>query len=267
MNAIYRAVGISKQNFHQRRLRWQVQRSRERPIVEMMHEVRSRHPQMCQRHMWRMLALEGVMGRDRFFELYRDNGFKLEQKPNYARTTDSRGVIRFPNLIATMELTGVNQVWVSDITYYREGNRFYYLTFIMDLYSRKIVGHSTSQSLTTEATTLPALKKALRGLSMQQTRDLIIHSDGGGQYYSRNFVELTNRWGMQNSMCKDVYENPHAERINRTIKNGYLRQYAPETYPKLKRMLSHAVRLYNTEKPHDSLSGLAPAQFEVINSN
>ena len=67
----------------------------------------------------------------------------------------------FENLIKGMELKGINQVWVSDITYYRIGERFYYLTFILDLYSRYIVGHAVSESLFTEQTTIPALNMAL----------------------------------------------------------------------------------------------------------
>ncbi|MBK8811967.1 MAG: DDE-type integrase/transposase/recombinase [Acidobacteria bacterium] len=91
--------------------------------------------------------------------------FKIERKRAYHRTTDSRGVTRFDNLIAGFELTGVNQVWVSDIAYYRIGERFYYLTFIMDLFSRRIVGWRSRDNLMTEHTTLPAIRMAIRSLA------------------------------------------------------------------------------------------------------
>src|SRR5690606_19883784 len=113
-------------------------------------------------------------------------------------------------LVTGRELTGVNQVWVSDITYYEMNCKFYYLTFIMDQYSRRIIGYSASHTLRTEDTTVAALKMALGRLKGDQGVRPIIHSDGGGQYYSKEFLSLTNGC-LRNSMCKNVYGNPHAE--------------------------------------------------------
>ena len=112
------------------------------------------------------------MGRDKFEQFW----FKLVVKRSYHRTTDWLGVTRFENLITSMELTGVNQVWVSDITYYRIGERFYYITFILDLYSRFIVGYAASNSLLTSQTTIPSLKMALK--LRKPDPGLIFHSDG-----------------------------------------------------------------------------------------
>ena len=158
------------------------------------------------------------------------------------------GVTRFENHLLNLELTHVNQVWVSDITYYAISNRFYYLTFIMDLYSRTIVGYAVSENLFTENTTLPALKMALRVRQGCNLKGLIIHSDGGGQYYSKVFLEITK--DMVNSMCESVYENIHAERINGTIKNQYLEGYKPANFEELKKMSAKAVNMYNRYKPH-----------------
>ena len=152
------------------------------------------------------------MGRDRFEAFCFENGFKVSMKPAYHRTTNSYGVRRFDNLLESIELTSVNQVWVSDITYYRIGEKFYYLTFILDLYSRVIVGYSASENLDTLSTTIPALKMAARTRNIP--KGLIIHSDGGGQYYCKEWLKLTSSHKMRNSMCESVYENAHAERIN-----------------------------------------------------
>jgi transposase InsO family protein len=226
-----------------------------------MHEIRHDHPAMGAEPMYRLLSPQGI-GRDRFEAIYRSHGMKLHQKRNYRRTTDSRGVIRFKNLLEGIELTGVNQVYSSDITYYELGGRYYYLTFIMDVYSRRIKGYSVSKTLYTESTTLPALRMALKGLTHEQTAGIIIHSDGGGQYYSKAFTALTRGAGMHNSMCTSVYENAHAERINGTIKNSYLRHYAPWDYASLQRQTKRAVEKYNNERPHQALSGLSPRAFE-----
>ena len=96
-----------------------------------------------------------TIGRDKFEALCFAWGFGVEKSVNYHRTTNSNGVIRFDNLLINKTLTGINQAFVSDITYY-ELDRFYYITFILDAYTRFIVGYSVSDRLTTEKTTLPA---------------------------------------------------------------------------------------------------------------
>jgi transposase InsO family protein len=190
------------------------------------------------------------------------HGFKLYRKRSYHRTTDSRDVTRFDNLLPNQELTGVNQVWVSDITYYRIGEQYYYITLIMDRFSRTIVGYSASKSLHTQVTTLPALTHAIE--SRKPGKRLILHSDGGGQYYSNEFKTLTSSIGLLNSMGKCAYDNPHAERLNGTIKNDYLIHYRPSNLKELTQMLARAVYNYNNYRPHTSLKELSPRDFEKI---
>lgn len=263
MSLIYRAIGTTKQNFHQRLNRYLRRQEEELQLVKLMHEVRHDHPAMGAEPMYRLLCPKGI-GRDRFEAIYRSHGLKLYQKLNYRRTTDSRGVTRFENLLDGIELTGVNQAYSSDITYYELGERSYYLTFIMDVYSRRIKGYSVSKTLHADSTTLPALRMALKGLTRAQSEGIIMHSDGGGQYYSKVFTALTKRAGMRNSMCRSVYENAHAERINGTIKNSYLKHYAPRDYASLQRQTKRAVEKYNNERPHQSLNGLSPRAFEQV---
>jgi transposase InsO family protein len=202
------------------------------------------------------------LGRDRFEQFCFHHGFKLYRKRSYHRTTDSRGVTRFDNLLPNHELTGVNQVWVSDITYYRIGEQYYYITLIMDRFSRAIVGYSASKSLHTHVTTLPALKLAIQ--NRKPGKRLIFHSDGGGQYYSKEFKSLTSRIKLLNSMGKCAYENPHAERLNGTIKNDYLIYYRPSNIKELTLMLARAIYNYNNHRPHTSLKELSPADFEKM---
>lgn len=259
MNQVYRAMGISKQGFHQHLDRYLEMLEEQEQLVWVIAEIRRDHPQMSARIMYRMIKPE-QMGRDRFEQFCFSSGFKLEQKRAYRRTTDSRGVTRFDNLLTGFKLTGVNQVWVSDITYYEMGDRFYYLTFIMDLYSRRIVGHAASDNLMTENTTLPALRMAIA--ERQPAHGLIFHSDGGGQYYCKEFLKLTRAHHMKNSMSTSVYENPNAERVNGTIKNSYLKYYAPENFSQLKQMAKKAVDMYNNYRPHKALDFLSPDAFE-----
>lgn len=262
MNAVYRAIGTTKQNVHQQLDRYMRYQDEKAQLVKVIHEVRRDHPAMGAEPMYQLMSPLGI-GRDRFEMIYRSSGFKLYQKRNFHKTTDSKGVNRFENLLADIELTGVNQVYTSDITYYQIGESFYYLTFILDLYSRYIRGYSVSKTLATQATTLPALQMALKGLTRAQTQGLIIHSDGGGQYYAKAFTALTRKAGMRNSMCTSVYENAHAERINGTIKNSYVKHFDPQDFKSLQIQTKRAVSLYNNERPHQALGGLSPRAFEV----
>lgn len=250
---------MSKQSFHQRLARHLLALEEQEQLLILIRQVRADHPRMSSRQMYRLIK-PPHMGRDRFEAFCFENGFKVSMKPAYHRTTNSYGVRRFDNLLKSIELTSVNQVWVSDITYYRIGEKFYYLTFILDLYSRVIVGYSVSENLDTLSTTIPALKMATRMRTIP--KGLIIHSDGGGQYYCKEWLTLTCSHQMRNSMCESVYENPHAERINGIIKNDYLEGYAPKDYLQLQISTARAVRMYNNEKPHGALKNVSPAEFE-----
>lgn len=259
MNVLYKSVGISKQSFHQHLNREMSFLEEASQLLVLIIQIRADHPRMSSRQMYRLLA-PTHMGRDRFEAFCFTNGFKISVKRAYHRTTNSWGVTRFENLLVDYEFTGVNQVWVSDITYYRIGEKFYYLTFILDLYSRFIVGHSASKNLLTTHTTIPALRMALR--KRKGVKKLIIHSDGGGQYYCKDWLHLTNENQIRNSMCESVYENAHAERINGIIKNDYLLYYSPLNYNQLITMTTKAVMKYNYERPHQSLGNVSPDQYE-----
>lgn len=251
---------MSKQAFHQRLNRQLKSLEEHEQLIVLVNQIRLDHPSMSSRQMYRLLK-PTYMGRDRFEAFCFENGFKVMIKRSFHRTTNSIGVTRFANLLPGRELTGINQVWVSDITYYQIDDTFFYLTFILDLYSRMIVGYSVARDLATISTTLPAMKMALESRSVSE--GTIIHSDGGGQYYCKEWLALTRENNFRNSMCNSPYENPHAERINGIIKNDYLVGYNPKTYIQLETMTAKAVMKYNWEKPHGSLGNISPQQFEV----
>lgn len=261
MNDIYRTIDISKQAFHQWANRALSRYEEQAQLLPIIMQIRQDHPRMSCRHIYNKLTPQ-YMGRDRFEVFCYTHGFKVSVKRNKHKTTDSSGVIRFPNLLLTLdELTGINQLWVSDITYYELNNSMCYLTFITDIYNREIVGYVASKTLRTEDTTLKALRMAISNRKISRDSELIFHSDGGGQYYCKEFVALTGSYGMKNSMGKTAYENPHAERINGTIKNDYLIPYGPKSFNELEKMLKKAVNMYNQQKPHKSLGGLSPEEF------
>jgi transposase InsO family protein len=236
-------------------------------LIPLINEIRADHPRMSARDIYLKLQ-PSCMGRDQFERFCMDSGYRIQKLKNYRVTTNSLGVTRFPNLIKDIRVTRVNQVFVSDITYFEMGLDTHYLTFIMDLYNREIVGWSASDNLRTESTTLPALRRVITERGRTNLKGAIMHSDGGGQYYCKEFKVLTKELGMTNSMTEEtVYENSHAERLNGVIKNNYLYPYAPTNKTSLTKKLERAVIMYNTGKPHKALGKLTPSNFRITIDN
>src|SRR5690606_9195 len=123
-----------------------------------------------------------------------------------------------------------------------------YITLIQDFYSKIIVGHSASVNLTTEDTTLPALRMAIRRNKKFGLKGLVLHSDGGGQYYDKAFLNLTGKYKIINSMCLYPWENGMAESLNNVIKNKYLRYRDIRNLKDLQQELDRTVLLYNHDK-------------------
>lgn len=263
MNVIFRVVGISKQSFHQKFKRQAAVTKQSDGLLDQIRAIRTVHPQMSSRLMYNKIQPDHL-GRDRFVAYCFKQGFKVKVRRAFHKTTNSLGTTRFPNLAHGLKVTGVNQVWTSDITFYRIGERFYYLTFILDLYSRLVVGYSAAQTMRTTDTTLPALKMALKNRGFNP--GLIFHSDGGGQYYDNKWKKLTQKGELKNSMCETVYENAHAERLNGTLKNDYIIPYGPENYTDLIKMTKKAVLAYNQDRPHSSIGNVSPSEFEKKNA-
>lgn len=160
-----------------------------------------------------------------------------------------------------------NQLWVSDITYWKIVNGFVYISFITDAYSRKIVGYQAAQTM--EAVeTMEALKMAISGLEKGPDChfQLTHHSDRGVQYCSDTYVKLLGKSNIQISMTQngDPLENAIAERVNGIIKEEYLNDYCIENINQAKELLDAVVKLYNQERPHQSIGYLTP---EVVHQN
>jgi len=261
LNALYDAVGYSKQAIHQYIRRSNRCKEEVYHLVELIRQIRKDHPTMCCRSMYYKIN-PSYVGRDRFESICRQFGFTAKPSRAKYKTTDSSGVIRFDNLLNDKELTGIDQAWSSDITYYEINGIYYYITFILDCYSRRILGHQVSGRLLTQQTTIPAMQQAIKCRGHQIRSGIIFHSDGGGQYYADEFLKLTARHGFQNSMCKHAYENGKAERVNGVIKNNYLKHWDIQNLSALIKGVDRAVNLYNQDKPHTSLGRMTPIEYE-----
>ena len=262
MKGIYLYCGLSRQAHHKAIHRQLNQLEKESLYVRMMEQTREIHPGMGLRTMYDMLGPEGI-GRDAFIALGLKEGYRLKTVEKFTRTTYSIRSNRYRNLLVGKWFTGVNQLWSSDITYFYCLGRFYYLVMIMDVYSRRILGYSLADNMRAE-NNLKALIMALqlRGDNHYHNR-LIHHSDKGSQYVSDIYTEMLYDYGIQISLCDDVFENTHIERLNETIKNQYLSRMSITTEQELKRKVDRVIEIYNTQKPHQSLMGLTPVDYEA----
>ena len=264
MRELYRKVGISRQAHHQAVKRQRSSYLAQFTLVNEVINIRRNHPRMGLRKIYYLVQPEGV-GRDQFEQLMAKKGLKLTKTKNYRRTTFSQQYHIYPNLISSRVVERANQVWVSDITYYQSQSRFYYLTFITDVYTRKIVGWAVSDTLHAKAN-VEALGRALKEAT-SSLHGLIHHSDRGIQYIATEYVKILKENNIQISMGNKAWENAHAERINGIIKNEYLEERANMNMNQLTKKVENAVNLYNNERPHWRLPNfLSPKAFERANA-
>lgn len=261
MNSLYCILGTSKQAVTQLSKRRESFQEESAYLLKVISRIRAKHPTLNCKALYHKIKPEKI-GRDRFIAFCMEHGFRVSPPRNPRRTTDSTGVIRFPNLTQELWLSRPDQLWCSDITYFDVKGKFYYLTFILDAFTRRIVGWSASGRLKTTQTSLPALQMALKTRKRKSIKELIFHSDGGGQYYEKSFLALTKQVNIQNSMCEYAWENGKAERINGIIKNNYLRFRYIKNLADLVKATKQVVDLYNEDRPHSKLAYLSPIQFE-----
>src|SRR5664280_695513 len=133
LSQLYEVVGVTKQSFHQMLKRRKYKLEEQEQLIPLINEIRHDHPRMSARDIYLKLQ-PSCMGRDQFERFCMDSGYRIKQLKNFRVTTNSLGVTRFLNMIKDIEVTRVNQVFVSDITYFDLGSDTRYLTFIMDLY-------------------------------------------------------------------------------------------------------------------------------------
>ena len=255
MNALYRVVGISKQAVDQYAKRQFIFDEKVRNLLIEAEFLRREHPGCGVEKMYNTLKPD-FMGRDRFIDLFMYLGFRLKKKRNYKRTTYA-GSIYYPNLIKGMKVNAPSKVWQSDLTYIYVDEKFYYAVFIIDVYTKKIVGYQISNHMRATAN-VKALKMALK----YNRAPMVHHSDRGGQYIYKEYIKVLNDNESQISMALSAQDNAYAERINRTIKEEYLDYWKPKNFQQLKRQMKKAVKHYNTKRPHNNLGKLTPIDFE-----
>lgn len=155
--------------------------------------------------------------------------------------------------------------WVSDITYIPSKGGWVYLTIIMDLYDRKIIGWSVSKTLCTSNTIIAAWRMALINRPIRRSQRLIFHSDRGIQYASKAFTRLLHQANVQQSMSRkgNCWDNAVAENFFRTLKTELVRHSSFYSLLDVRRALFEYIESwYNRKRRHATLGYTTPADFK-----
>ena len=262
MTTLYSISGSSRQALHQFLQRQHVRADLEEEVKVMAKTIREKHPRMGCRTMYDLMT--GVnIGRDRCEQILLANGFRVKRRINYIRTTFSQAIRKFPDLIKGLVVTRINQVWQTDITYYLTDNgKVYYLVFIEDIYSRRILSWQASENLKAAAN-VACLLQAIRMRGQRYLRGLIHHSDRGSQFVAKEYLDILKKHSIRISMCKQAWQNAYTERLNGTIKDNYIHERSINTLAELRIAVKRAVHAYNAEKPHKNLpKRMSPVAFE-----
>ncbi|PYX36728.1 MAG: IS3 family transposase [Acidobacteria bacterium] len=259
-----RLTGVSRAGFYrclQERL----------PVEEDM-EVRSAIQQIAVEHRrrygYRRIAAElrrsGMwVNHKRVARIMREDNLLAVQPRAFVVTTDSQHQLEvYLNLASRMKLTGVNQLWVADITYIRLHREFVYLAVILDAYSRKVVGWELDGTL---AARLPiaALEKAIA--ERKPPPGLVHHSDRGVQYASGDYVRILTKHQMIPSMSRPAnpYDNASCESFLKTLKREEIYASSYENLDHLRVNIGIFVeQYYNQQRLHSALGYRSPEEFE-----
>jgi putative transposase len=194
--------------------------------------------------------------------MHEDNLLGIQPKRFVVTTNSNHKLEIYLNLAGRMKLTGINQLWVADITYIRLRTEFVYLAVILDAFSRKVVGWSLDRTLAARLT-IAALQQAL--VIRQPQAGLVHHSDRGFQYACAEYVVILEKRGMIPSMSRPAnpYDNASCESFMKTLKREeiYANQY--DNLEHLRANIEEFIeRYYNQQRLHSALGYRSPEEFE-----
>ena len=260
-----RLLGVTRQALYQHEWHYEDLNTEAELIIQQVIHIRRRHPIIGTRKLYLMLQPflsehQIKIGRDKLFDILATYKLLVRRRKRRIYTTQSyHRFHKYPNLSKEMKVKGINQLWVSDITYFKIMEKFVYISFVTDAYSHKIIGFQVAQTLET-IHSLKALEMAISSIGNPEKHKIIHHSDRAIQYCSDGYVKLLQDNNILISMTEngDPLENPIAERANGIIKEEYLCHYSDKTMPEIQERLTQVVALYNNERPHMSCNMLTP---------
>ena len=204
------------------------------------------------------------VGPNRVRRLMREDNLLCVRKRKFVVTTDSNhGRKVYPNLAGAMELSGINQLWVADITYIRLETEFVYLAVVIDAFSRRVIGWALDRTLEDDLP-LAALRMAFE--QRQPASGLVHHSDRGSQYASHDYTDLLKARGCQISMSHKAspWENGGCESWMKTLKYEEVFRQEYRDLAEARTCLERFIeKVYNQQRLHSALGYRPPVEFDV----
>jgi len=268
---ICRALDVSASAYYKRatgeRSERQVEDERLLERIRRLHEAN--YLAYGSRRMWKALLRDGEqVGRSRVERLMRAHGIqgaKRRGKP-WRTTKPDPGAQRRPDLVQRdFSASRPNELWVCDFTYLRCWEGVVFFSFVIDAYSRLVVGWQFASNMRTDLV-LDALRMALTTRAPGADVELIHHSDAGSQYTSFDYAQTLDDAGVLASIGSvgDAYDNAMAESFVDTFKTELITDRVWQTRSQLELAIVSYVAWFNTQRLHSALADIPPAEHELL---
>lgn len=220
------------------------------------------------------LNMQGIkVSRPLVAKLMRQQRLRSRIRKKYKVTTDSSH--KYPvvenKLNRAFTVTERNKVWVSDLTYVHTNEGWLYLTTVIDLFDRKVIGWALSETMKTTKTVIPALRMAIMNRPLNMYKELIFHSDRGIQYACDEFrLEVEKHTSITRSMSRkgDCWDNAVAESFFKTLKVELIYHYQYETRKQAALSIFEYIETwYNRHRRHKSINNLTISEHEHLYYN
>ena len=211
-----------------------------------------------------------VIGKNRVARIMKEKNIqgvgKKKFKPQTTTSNHELPVAErvFKAEVASDQVTKVNQYWGGDITYVATEEGWLYLAIVIDLFTRKVVGHSMSESMPCELV-INALDMGLKRQGLATAEDLVTHTDRGSQYAAEDYLDKLNKYKITPSMSRkgNCYDNAFVESFFRTLKVELVNREKFKTRQEAKQKIFEFIEVwYNRQRLHSSLDYMTPEQYE-----
>jgi putative transposase len=258
------AAKVSRAGLYRYRHTPEVGEDRDMELRDEIQKIALKYPAYGRRRILAELRERGwKVGHKRVSRIMREDNLLCLRRRKFVKTTDSKHAHAvYPNVATGMQPTGVDQLWVADITYIRLETEFVYLAVILDVFSRRVVGWELDRTLEAKLA-IAALHRALD--ERKPGAGLVHHSDRGVQYACGDYTAILKQRGITISMSAkgNPYDNAFCESFMKTLKyEEVYRQEYRDLAEALASIGQFIDQIYNRERLHSALGYRPPERFE-----